>query len=461
MIRIVSSILLIIGGSIATILTARELSIIISSYQFENSSLIRLLLYSLFAFCLPVGQYLFSSFITLKLEFIGESKAIQISNDYTRDNQNLDNEKIATLSTELGRAQGIFGNNLATVVSSLVLFTLSILYMGYKENLLFFYLILIFSVLISILFICQRSYLKRFGVSNRKYAGITSKLVNSFVKHIEFFLVSDFQFKYFSYYKKSLRKWLKSIVDIWFVAALSKYIIEFICILTFIIMLGYYELNLVIESYIILFKLLPGFQALLQFFNGIQTNKSFFGTILKQLTKANVQLPLKNASLKFLTEDLVIQNDFMVLIEGKSGSGKSTILKQYAHSRDDCLYLSEESLDPTIYNWVLNHLSEDCEANSYRSEIQSSLITSILDFDRSCNDLSHGQKQRCMIVSALMSNYETIIFDELLSGLDKSRLDSVIQLVKSFKGSKSIILVDHSGRIKDIKELEVIRCDIT
>ena len=439
---------------------ARELSIILSSSQFENSLLISLFLYSLLAFCLPVGQYLFSSLITLKLESLAERKAIQISNNYTRDNRNSDNDQIATLTTEFGRAQGIFGNNLATVLSSLVLFVLSVIYMGFEENFLFFYLILIFCVLISILFISQRSFLKKYGDANRKNAGTTSKLVNSFVKHIEFFLVSDFQSKYFDYYKTSLRKWLKSIVDIWFVAAFSKYIIEFIGIVTFIVMLGYYELSLVLESYIILFKLLPGFQALLQFFNGIQTNKSFFGTILNQLTKANVELPIKNVSLIFLTKDLVIENDFLALVEGKSGSGKSTILKKYAQSRDDCLYLSEESLDPTIYDWLLNQLAEDFEFNRYKSETQSSLIACILDFDNSCLDLSHGQKQRCMIVYAMMSNYKTIIFDELLSGLDNARHNSVIELIESFKGSKSIILVDHSGRLKNLKQLEVIQCDI-
>lgn len=461
MIRSIFSISLIVLGSLSTIFLARELSFIISTLEVSQARLIRLFLFSLVAMSLPLGQYFFSRFIAEKLAEISENKAIQVANSYARENPISDTELIATLSTELGRAQGIFGNNFSTVVSTLVLFCLSIAYMAYQGSNLFFYLIFIFAVTVFALFIGQRLFLRKFGAANRLNAGTASKLANAFIKNIEFFLVSEFQRNYYESYRDSIEKWLNSIVNIWFVAALSKYFLEFIGVLTFIIMLYYFDLSSVIESYIILIKLLPGFQALLQFFNGIQTNKVFFGDIFSQLWRSRAVVPQPAGGVRFLGPDISFDEGGVTVVHGASGSGKSTALKKLALSRQDCLYLSEESLDPTIFAWMMNYLAEESSSINEVAQEHSALISEILDFDQSLSELSHGQKQRCIIVYALKSRFRTIIFDELLSGLDAHRYDKVVSLIRAFRGRKSVVIVDHSGKLFETAGLKVTECAIT
>lgn len=460
MIRNVLAISLIVSGSLSTILLARELSLIISSLEVGQDRLALLLLFSLLAMCLPLGQFLFSRLIAEKLAEISENKAIQVANNHTRQSAVVDTELIATLSTELGRAQGIFGNNFSTVVSALILFFMSIAYMAYQGSYIFFYLILIFGVTVGALFIGQRYFLQKFGAANRLNAGTASKLANAFIKNIEFFLVAEFQRDYYGFYQTSIHKWLKSIVNIWFVAALSKYFLEFMGVIAFIILLFYFELSLIVESYIILIKLLPGFQALLQFSNGIQTNRVFFGDIFSQLWMSGITAPKPAEGLQFFAPDIDVEEGGVTVVQGASGSGKSTALKRLALSRKDCLYLSEEALDPTIFSWLLRYLSEESSYENEISKEHSALISEILDFDQSGGEFSHGQKQRCIIVYALRSRFRTIIFDELLSGLDADRYSKVVNLIAAFRGEKSVVIVDHSGKLLDMPGLEVRQCAI-
>ena len=59
------------------------------------------------------------------------------------------------------------------------------------------------------------------------------------------------------------------------------------------------------------------------------------------------------------------------------------------------------------------------------------------------NGLSQGQKQRLAIARALYRNPEILIFDEATSALDVKTENEITEMLKEFKGKKTIIAIAH------------------
>ena len=59
------------------------------------------------------------------------------------------------------------------------------------------------------------------------------------------------------------------------------------------------------------------------------------------------------------------------------------------------------------------------------------------------NGLSQGQKQRLAIARALYRNPKILIFDEATSALDLKTENEVTEMLKEFKGKKTIIAIAH------------------
>ncbi len=66
--------------------------------------------------------------------------------------------------------------------------------------------------------------------------------------------------------------------------------------------------------------------------------------------------------------------------------------------------------------------------------------------------LSQGQKQRLMIARAIYKNPEIIVLDEATSALDVETEKEIMQMLKSIKGEKTIIIIAH--RLATLKECD-------
>ena len=183
-------------------------------------------------------------------------------------------------------------------------------------------------------------------------------------------------------------------------------------------------------------------------------------------------IKLRNISLKFDNKpilnnfNLEIKEGEKILIVGKSGSGKSTILKlllgftkiptgeylynekkvkNYSKIRNNYAFVNQ---DVTLRDGkVKNILKEIAEFsyNNFNGKLNTD-IAKLFEFDmdllnKNIDELSGGERQRLGILIAIQMNRPVFLLDEVTSALDIKLKEKV---VKYFKDSdKTVIVVSH------------------
>lgn len=183
----------------------------------------------------------------------------------------------------------------------------------------------------------------------------------------------------------------------------------------------------------------------------------------------NSKFSLKNISFK------ILPNRKTALV-GKSGSGKSTIMKLMLHYYDnysgdikidgtDLKSIDKSSLinnisvvyqDPFIFNLSIKDnillsneeaTKEEFENACRRAKLDEFVLKMPNGYDTIINDkstnLSGGQKQRIAIARAILKNAKIILFDEPTSALDKENTEYIKELINELAVDKTIIVVSH------------------
>ena len=195
--------------------------------------------------------------------------------------------------------------------------------------------------------------------------------------------------------------------------------------------------------------------------NSISSNNldnSFHTTILE----------FKNVYFKYNTGDKYILDNFNLKIckgahiafVGKSGSGKSTILKLIA------TFLATDSGDIKLYGNNYSELSPQFirEHIAYVSQDAVLFPMSVADTDEQIEEaiknagcenfkntfltegggnLSGGQRQRLSLARALVKNADIYLFDEPTSALDSVTEAAICETIASLPADKTIITVTH------------------
>ncbi|MGE5679946.1 MAG: ATP-binding cassette domain-containing protein [Bacillota bacterium] len=209
--------------------------------------------------------------------------------------------------------------------------------------------------------------------------------------------------------------------------------------------------------------------------SGIQADMFAFENVTIEF---NGRLILKNFSLK-------IKENEKILIYGKSGIGKSTILKLALGNlrpqsgrilykgrplsrevvwqvRKEAAYVSQ---DMEIGNGKVKEFLKlvfSYKANSHLSDI-STEINELSDYfelnrdslEKNIEDLSGGEKQRFMIITAILLKRKIFLLDEVTSGLDPVLKKKVISFFLN-ESNWTEIIVSHDndwlsdGRIKNL-----------
>jgi len=186
------------------------------------------------------------------------------------------------------------------------------------------------------------------------------------------------------------------------------------------------------------------------------------------LKKINI---LENVDLK------IKSNDFIGII-GKSGSGKTTLLNLLigllkptkGNIKLNDKKLNEINLEKLYHKFSYIPQEPFFLYDTVKSNIVSSDIYKLVDnkkiidvlkktkldnkfvqngnisnefIGENASNLSGGEKQRLAIARAIYSDCEVMILDEITNKLDLETRKEIIDLISSFKNSKTVIIVSH------------------
>lgn len=209
-------------------------------------------------------------------------------------------------------------------------------------------------------------------------------------------------------------------------------------------------------------------------------SKENYGTIKANNIKGNIEFKnvefQYNSNKLFKNLNLKIESNKMIAIVGRSGEGKSTILKLiskgYSVDGGEILIdnynindLSEKTIkdnisvvsqSPYIFNLSIKDNIKLANPTATDEEIievcKKAQIHDIIDqMEKGYNTLvgengvilSGGQKQRIAIARALIKKSKIILLDEATSSLDNSNQEKIKNVIKELSKDHTVIIVAH------------------
>ncbi|MDL2292640.1 ATP-binding cassette domain-containing protein [Acholeplasma sp. OttesenSCG-928-E16] len=179
---------------------------------------------------------------------------------------------------------------------------------------------------------------------------------------------------------------------------------------------------------------------------------------------------LNDASKKYLktTFFLTVNENELVLINGKNGSGKSTLIKMILG------FIKPDSGEVNVNTRKIAYLPEKVNLPNHLKVLDYLLMISKLkktnipfDYlhkfeiptDFTIKKLSKGNKQKVAIISAIMGKEKLLLLDEPLSGLDKKSQNILRTIIKNEKRNKTIIISTHKPTLfRKIADFEYLIC---
>lgn len=182
----------------------------------------------------------------------------------------------------------------------------------------------------------------------------------------------------------------------------------------------------------------------------------------------------------YLFEDINLQlgDTSFVCISGKSGCGKTTLLKllvgELKFSQGSIIYQDEELNQDNYESFLFNHVSYIDQDGTFFNNMSiyqhfrfygklhgikvdklkikewlEMVILTDLDIKKSPAVLSTGERKRLIIAVALMTGKEILVLDEPTASLDHENKESLITLLKSLSKRMLVIATSHDKAVVD------------
>ena len=208
-------------------------------------------------------------------------------------------------------------------------------------------------------------------------------------------------------------------------------------------------------------------------------------TLLKNIEKTEV---LKISPLKYKTDRLAsfeqvelnygsrtvcgplsfeIRYGDRLALDGKNGSGKSSILKLVAGRGDIPEYRGNISIGsnlavsyvPQDASFLKGSLSEFAEAQNIDESLFKTILRKMdferVQFEKNMEDFSEGQKKKVLLAGSLCQQAHLYIWDEPLNFIDIYSRRQIQQLIEDF--SPTMIFVEHDEAFRDAIATGVVR----
>ncbi len=171
---------------------------------------------------------------------------------------------------------------------------------------------------------------------------------------------------------------------------------------------------------------------------------------MSKLIQKNIFVERKDFKLN-IDEFCLLENKVNILL-GENGAGKSTLMNYLI--QHDTAFNGERKvlLIQTSYTFNKSCLKNIEMVLSWNKSTEDPLdFLKIVDLENKKNavgkNLSGGEKKRLAFAMALATNSEILLLDEPFENVDVKNKKKLIEIVKSLKGKKTIVLVSHSINI--------------
>ena len=380
-------------------------------------------------------------------------------------------------------------------------------------------------VLLSLTILTRIYVTKSKKITNQEYEKTyeASTLLNQTILGFKELKVLDVEKTYIKKYKtindelcklktKKANYWVNTNVvrwDIWKISDLFLILILIVLISKFnfdttkVILLSTYISNIIniyfthiIENSIDVPSFIKNIEKNMKILSDNEIKEEKFGS--QSLSSINGVVEFNNVSFKYENSKFFLKNisfknfpNKKTALVGKSGSGKSTIMKLMLHYYDnysgsikidgiDLKEIDKKSLidnisvvyqDPFIFNLSIKDnillsnedaTNEEFENACKKAKLDEFVLQMPDGYDTIINDkstnLSGGQKQRIAIARAIIKNSKIILFDEPTSALDKENTEYIKDLIDELSVDKTVIVVSHDMKlIKDFDDIIYIK----
>lgn len=208
-------------------------------------------------------------------------------------------------------------------------------------------------------------------------------------------------------------------------------------------------------------------------------------TLNGDLIFKNVSYSYNNYNDILTNVNLIIKKNSHVLLNGKSGSGKSTICKllykEIDNFRGNIYYGNKNYLDLNL-NDIRKHIlyisqdeelffgtikenilaGRDINEDDFNKVCNLAMVEDIINnkkmrytslIEPSLNNLSGGEKQRIILARGLLKDAKILIFDEALSEVDILLERKIIKNIRSYYQDRTIIYISHKNQKKSFENI--------
>ncbi len=400
-------------------------------------------------------------------------------------------------------------------ISLIILIGLMLLVAHFKSSIIIFSFL--FSLGIIYIFFVGKPFKKKVKVSffeRGEKAKIVNQILNSIIE-IKLYKKANFYIKKFN---ESVTRECKSLVFYEIFSKIPKQILEFIIIIFFCIAIIYSSMHSIkldaVISLILLYlvaalRIYPSLNNLIMIRLGLIQNRISIKKISDEILKSNIssedifdriekfdfndQIEIKNLNYKYPNRSVTLKNINLTIkkndiigIIGKTGSGKSTLVKILMGLIDPSegqINIDGQEIKKEKYKWqntfayvpqnfhiLDNSILDNVIFGHQYNEINKNLLINALKFaslDNFVNELpekintqvgpngkklSGGQAQRLGIARAIYQNRDIMIFDESTNSLDHKTEKEILDKIYNLRGSKTVIIITHN---KDL----LVKCD--